>query len=211
MRWLTPFALVAAMVVPTSSAFAQTRVPDTSGYLEIRGSKIHVATFGTGAPIVFLHGGLAAFDTSFPAQRDTFATFRKVIGIDRPGHGRSADTSEPYTYAQMAADTAAIIEQLNVAPVDIVGISDGGNIGLILARDHPALVHRLVISGANLRPGLPPDELQRRAAWSAEQVAAKAKEIAEKLPPNFRTDYERATPDGADHWMTVVASRIACG
>jgi pimeloyl-ACP methyl ester carboxylesterase len=49
----------------------------------------------------------------------------------------------------MAEDTAAVIEQLGLGLVDIAGHSGGGNIGLLLARDHPQLVRRLVISGAN--------------------------------------------------------------
>ena len=176
----------------------------THRYHEVHGSKLYVETFGTGAPIVFLHGGLRFFDTNFARQRDYFASFRKVIGIDRSGHGHSPDTAQPFSYVQMAEDTAAVIEQLGLGPVDVVGHSDGGNIGLILARDHPQLVRRLVISGANLRAALPADELKRRSQWTPQQIAEKAREIATKLPPNFRTEYEKVSPDGAEHWWTLV-------
>jgi pimeloyl-ACP methyl ester carboxylesterase len=104
----------------------------------------------------------------------------------------------------MAEDTAAVIEQLGLGPVDVVGHSDGGNIGLILARDHPQLVRRLVISGANVRAGLPTDELKRRSQWTPQQIEEKVREMATKVPPNFRTDYEKVTPDGAEHWWTLM-------
>jgi pimeloyl-ACP methyl ester carboxylesterase len=197
-------ALVAACAASAIPAYPDGNAMATHRYYEVRGSKLYVETFGSGAPIVFLHGGLGFFDMNFAMQREYFVSFRKVIGIDRRGHGHSPDTAEPFSYLEMAEDTAAVIEQLGIGPVDVVGHSDGGNIGLLLARDHPQLVRRLVISGANLRAGLPADELKRRSQWSPQQVAEKAREIAAKLPPNFRTDYEKVTPDGAEHWWILM-------
>jgi pimeloyl-ACP methyl ester carboxylesterase len=168
---------------------------------EVRGVKLYTETIGHGPPVVFLHGGLHFFDNSFEHQRDYFAAFRTVIGIDQRGHGHSPDNSAPFTYEEMAADTAALIKQLNVGPVDVIGHSDGGNVGLLLARDHPELVRRLVISGANLRAdvaGLSPAELQRRKQRTPEEISA-------SLPPGFFTDYSQVSPDGREHWMTVVA------
>jgi pimeloyl-ACP methyl ester carboxylesterase len=185
-------------------AHADERATATYGYYDVHGAKVYVETIGSGAPIVFLHGGLRFFETNFAKQRDYFASFRRVIGIDRTGHGHSPDSAQPFSYVQMAKDTAAVIEQLGLGPVDVVGHSDGANVGLILARDHPRLVRRLVVSGANLRAALPPDELARRSEWTPQQIEEKARELAAKIPPNFRTEYEKVTPDGAEHWWTVV-------
>lgn len=172
----------------------------TARLIDVRGSHLHVETEGSGPPTVFLHGGLQYFDNTFPAQRAYFAAFRQVIGIDQAGHGHSPDDGQPFSYRKMADDVAAVIERLGVGPVDVVGESDGGDVGLLLARDHPTLVRRLVITGANLGPGLAPDELQRRLAWSDAQVAAKMAAMEQQMPPRFRTDYEAVTPDGAAHW-----------
>lgn len=176
----------------------------TSRYYDVRGARLYVQKLGSGAPIVFLHGGIRYFETNFARQRDYFASSRTVIGIDRRGHGHSPDTAQPFSYVQMAEDMAAVIEQLGVAPVDVVGHSDGANVGLILARDHPRLVRRLVVSGANLRAALPPEELERRSQWTSQQIADKAREVAAKLPPDFRTEYETVAPDGPEHWWTLV-------
>jgi pimeloyl-ACP methyl ester carboxylesterase len=97
----------------------------TQRYYEVRGAKLYTQIYGHGPPIVFLHGGLAFFDNSFAKQRDYFSSFRTVIGIDQRGHGHSPDTE----------DTAAIIEKLELGPVDIVGHSDGAD----LAMRHPSL------------------------------------------------------------------------
>jgi pimeloyl-ACP methyl ester carboxylesterase len=176
-----------------------------SRFVEVRGNKLYVETVGDGPPLLFLHGGVVFFDNNFAAQRDYFSSFRRVIGVDRRGHGHSPDNAQPFSYKEMAEDMAALIVALGVAPVDVVGHSDGANVGLILARDHPGLVRRLVISGANLKAGLPPEELAKRAQWPPETIAEKAAQMAEKLPPAFRPDYEKVAPDGAGHWPTLLA------
>ena len=197
-------AVAAACAGAALPAYSDEDATATHRYYEVHGSKLYVESFGNGAPIVFLHGGLIYFDNNFAKQRDYFASFRRVIGIDRRGHGHSPDNAQPFSYQEMADDTAALIEQLKLGPVDVVGHSDGGDVGLILARDHPQLVRRLVISGANLRAGLPADELQRRSQWSPRQVAERVQKIADTLPPNFRTDYQKVAPDGPEHWWTLL-------
>lgn len=175
----------------------------THRFYEVQGAKLYTQTYGHGAPIIFLHGGTGFFDNSFTNQRDYFATYRTVIGIDQRAHGHSPDGPWPLSYKMMADDTASIIEQLGLGPVDIVGHSDGADLALILARDHPQLVRRLVISGANLRADLTPEEMQRHQ-WSPEQLQKHVRATANSLPASFRTDYAKVSPDGPDHWMTLV-------
>jgi pimeloyl-ACP methyl ester carboxylesterase len=208
MRSLLPFALATALAAAAMPALPDEHPAQTRGYIEARGSRIYVETFGSGTPILFLHGGLLYFDNSFAKQREYFASFRKVIGVDRPGHGHSPDNGRPLTYQAMADDMAAVIGQLAIGPVDIVGHSDGGDVGLILAHDHPELVRRLVISGANLTPGLPPDELLRRSQRSPQEAADKVREFDARLPPNFRADYQAVAPDGPEHWWVLLTKSV---
>lgn len=175
--------------------------PTPAGSLhEVRGAKLYVGISGTGAPIVFLHGGLHFFDNNFAPQLAYFSRFRLVVGIDQRGHGHSPDTAASYSYRDMAEDTAAIIEQLGVGRVDVVGHSDGANVGLLLARYHPALVRRLVLSGANLGNSASPEKL-------AQLAQASSADITSRLPPmlqDWREDYGRVSPDGAGHWDTLL-------
>jgi pimeloyl-ACP methyl ester carboxylesterase len=171
----------------------------------VRGSHLWIETRGSGPPLVFLHGGILYFDNNFVRQRDDFAASRQVIGIDRRGHGHSPDDARPFSYQDMADDMAAAIEQLALGPVDVIGHSDGGNVGLILARRHPKLVRRLVVSGANLRPGLTPEQLEERRNRSPEQQDAAIRKFSDRLPAYFRTDYEKTSPDGPERWWTFLA------
>jgi pimeloyl-ACP methyl ester carboxylesterase len=185
--------LVACSLLSAEAASSDETAIVTGRFYEARGVKLYVETYGSGAPILFLHGGLAFFDNSFGPQREYFSSFRRVVGFDQRGHGHSPDNPAPFSYRQMAEDTAALIELLRIGPVDIVGHSDGANVGLLLALYHPQLVHRLVVSGANLRAGLS-DEEQKQSL----------QELSDALPPKLRADYVKVRPDGAKHWLSAV-------
>ncbi len=173
-------------------------------FVEVRGARLYVETQGSGPPIVFLHGGLDDFDVSFAAQRDVFAATHRVIGIDQRGHGHSPDDARPYDYREMAEDTAAVIEALGLGPVDVVGHSDGADIALLLARDHPALVRRLVLASGNLRADLTADELAQRSAWTEAQIDASLDRMAARLPPRFQAEDAKVAPDGPAHWRVLL-------
>jgi pimeloyl-ACP methyl ester carboxylesterase len=175
----------------------------TREYYSVNGAKLYVESLGLGRPILFLHGGLMFFDSAYANQRVYFAAHHRVIGIDQRGQGHSPDGPWQLSYQLMADDTAAVLQALRLGPVDVVGHSDGANIALLLARDHPELVRRLVISGANLR-GLPPDTLEARKQLPAAQLEERVEKLAAMLPPSFRSDYGSVSPDGVGHWMEMV-------
>jgi hypothetical protein len=63
----------------------------------IRGARLHVEEYGPGAPLLFLHGGVQHFAYGAGAQRDYFATFRRVVGVDQRGHGHRPDSEAPFS------------------------------------------------------------------------------------------------------------------
>jgi pimeloyl-ACP methyl ester carboxylesterase len=197
-------AIISAVAALAAASATGDAASGTQRYIEVRGARLYTQIYGHGPPVLFLHGGMVFFDNSFAKQRDYFSSFRTVIGIDQRGHGHSPDGPWSLSYKLMADDTAAIIEQLGLGPVDVVGHSDGADLALILVRDHPQLVHRLVISGANIRVALSAEQKQR-AQWSPQQLAAHLRETAASLPPWFLPDYTRVSPDGPDHWMKLMA------
>ncbi len=197
-------AILTAVIGTTPSAATVDSPVGTQRYYEVRGAKLYTQIYGRGSPILFLHGGMAYFDNSFAKQRDYFSSFRTVIGIDQRGHGHSPDGAWTLSYKLMADDTAEIITQLGIGPMDVVGHSDGADVALILARDHPNLVRRLVISGANIRVDLSPEERQH-AQWSPQELDKHLRETAASLPPWFLADYAKVSPDGPEHWMKLLA------
>ena len=61
------------------------------------------------------------------------------------GHGRTADTDRPMTYATMGDDIAALLDHLNIPKADVVGHSFGGASAIRAAIQHPDKVRRLVV------------------------------------------------------------------
>ena len=79
--------LVAFFALTSTAAYPEGST-GTQRFYEVRGAKLYTETFGHGQPILFLHGGMLFFDNTFTEQRDYFAAYRTVIGIDQRGHGR---------------------------------------------------------------------------------------------------------------------------
>jgi pimeloyl-ACP methyl ester carboxylesterase len=126
----------------------------------IHGHKILYAIRGIGPTLLLLHGGGDSGEHSFARQLDVFSEQFRIVAPDQVGQGRSADVPGPLTYTGMMEDTAALLQQLKLKHVDVVGFSDGGILALMLAVRHPELVRRLVISGVNIAPeGLNADDL----------------------------------------------------
>lgn len=98
--------------------------------------------------MLVMHGG-SAFIETMHHQIQALAKNHRVIAPDSRGHGRSSDSAAAISYLQMAEDMRELLSQLEISKVDIVGWSDGGNIGLFMAREDPTLVNHLVKIGSN--------------------------------------------------------------
>jgi pimeloyl-ACP methyl ester carboxylesterase len=120
-------------------------------YYDIRGFKMYAEVYGQGEPLLFIHGNGASIN-SFTKQIPYFAKNYKVIIADSRAHGKSVDNGDSLTYEMMADDYAALLDALKLDSVNVVGWSDGGINGILMAIHHPRKVKKLAITGANLRP-----------------------------------------------------------
>jgi pimeloyl-ACP methyl ester carboxylesterase len=109
---------------------------------ERRGVRLRVFEGGEGPPLLLVHGfGGAAWNFSELAP---LLEGRRLIVPDLPGHGASSPLPAAPTLAGYADALAAVLD----GPVDVVGHSMGGTVGLRLAARHPGLVRRLVLAAA---------------------------------------------------------------
>jgi pimeloyl-ACP methyl ester carboxylesterase len=140
------------------------------GTVDVGGAQIYYAIYGAGDPVILLHGGLGNSDhwsNQVPALAEKF----QVIAIDSRGQGRSTRTRARPSYQTMADDVIAVMDQLKLAKVALVGWSDGGEIALEIAIKHPERVAKLFVFGANYdsngskpRGGRPSDTFTAYAA-----------------------------------------------
>ncbi|MCL3782212.1 alpha/beta hydrolase [Prolixibacteraceae bacterium JC049] len=119
-------------------------------YITCNNTKIYCEIYGEGEPLLLLHGNGQSIST-FSEQIPEYAKHFKVIAVDTRGQGKSIDkVSKRFSYDQFAEDMKALLDTLNLKRVHLVGWSDGGNTGLILAMKYPQYVKSLITMGANL-------------------------------------------------------------
>jgi pimeloyl-ACP methyl ester carboxylesterase len=113
-------------------------------------TNLHYEIVGEGPPLLLI-AGLASDGASWgplPAELPG----RQLIVVDNRGSGQTRSAG-PIQFADLVADVAKLLEALAVGPVDVVGHSLGGAIGLSLAAQHPHLVKRLVtLTSGGLTP-----------------------------------------------------------
>ncbi len=111
---------------------------------------------GAGKPVLLVPSqGRGAEDFRDLAGRLIGAGFQVILTEPR-GIGDSRGPREGITLHDLAADGAAVIESLDLGPVDVVGHAFGNRITRALASDRPDLVRRIVlIAAGGLVPGDP--------------------------------------------------------
>lgn len=184
-----------AFSAATLFACAHAAAPPARAYADVNGVHMYYEVHGQGFPVLMLHGGIS--DQSFwSGTVQAISQGHQVIAPEQMGHGHTPDVpAREFSYEQMAEDTAALLQQLHVQRTDVVGWSDGGVIGYLLAIRHPELVRKLVTSGSNIDDeGLP---------------SPKSDKIKpEQLPKMFQERYDQVSPDGPQHYEALI-NRVA--
>ena len=112
-------------------------------------AKIAYYTWGSGEPLVLLHGN-GEDSRYFGGQIPVFARRFRVIAVDSRGHGRSGHGARGLHFSQMADDLKTVFDALGLQRAHILGFSDGGNLAITFALRYPQQVDKLVLNGANL-------------------------------------------------------------
>jgi len=115
------------------------------------GNRFYYETYGRGLPVLLIHGNGESI-SFFKGQIGAFSRHHQVIAMDSRGQGKSELGTAALTYEGMAEDVNALLEHLELDHVKVLGQSDGGIIGLLLAIHHPGKVSMLAVMGANLEP-----------------------------------------------------------
>jgi pimeloyl-ACP methyl ester carboxylesterase len=151
--------------------------PVRTGYADVNGVRLYHEIYGQGEPLVLIHGGLTTIGEMQGWVRP-LAKKRQVVAVEMQGHGRTADTDRPMTFATMADDLAALLDHLEIPKADLVGHSFGGACAIRAAIQHPDRVRRLaVISSPYARFGWYPE-----AREGMSQVGASMAESMMRTP-----------------------------
>jgi pimeloyl-ACP methyl ester carboxylesterase len=125
--------------------------PEAGRYLNSRGFKMYYEVYGQGDPLLIIHGNGGDIN-NFVFQIPYFSKKYKVILADSRAQGKSTDMGDSLSYEMMTDDLNALLDSLHVKDANVIGWSDGGINGLLLAIRHPDKVKKLAVTGANISP-----------------------------------------------------------
>ncbi len=160
---------------------------------------MYYETYGTGAPLVLLHGAFMTIDMAFGSLIPELAKTRRVVAVELQGHGRTADIDRPFSFEAMADDVAGLFAFLKIDRADVLGYSMGGGVAMNLAIRHPRTVRKLVVISEAFKYG----------GWSPETRA-----VFSQIRPEFfdgtplRTEYDRLAPN-PKRWSRMIEKMVA--
>jgi 3-oxoadipate enol-lactonase len=111
---------------------------------QIAGSRLYAADFGSGEPILLLHG-ISNFNRAWAPQVEALvdAGYRVIIP-DLPGHGASDPRTGETAVEDMAEAMLALLDSKGIERADVCGISLGGMVAMTMALRAPGRVRRIV-------------------------------------------------------------------
>lgn len=160
-------------------------------------AELHYERAGSGEPLLLIQGmsgtHVAWGEPFLEPLREHF----DVTAFDNRGIGLSAPVDGPFTIAEMAEDTAALMGELGLEDAHVVGISMGGMIAQELALAHPGRLRTLTLGCTYCGgPGsqLMPEENARKlmegmASGDREKAIRAGYEV--NLSPGFRAEESR--------------------
>jgi pimeloyl-ACP methyl ester carboxylesterase len=151
---LSRFAASGALPLPITA---------DQGSVEREGAAIWYASYGSGRPVILLHGGLGNSGNWGYQLPALFGSGYQAVLIDSRGHGRSTRDSRPFSYELMADDVLAVMDALRLERAALVGWSDGACTALVLADAHPERAGGVFYFACNMDPS----GVKESMDWSA--------------------------------------------
>lgn len=102
-------------------------------------------------PLLLIHGGGSTIPSNWGALIPLLVPSRSVLAVELQGHGRTPAGDREPSFAASADDVDAVLAELALPAVDVLGFSNGGQVALQLAARHPERVRRLVLASAPFR------------------------------------------------------------
>jgi pimeloyl-ACP methyl ester carboxylesterase len=162
--------------------------------IDVGGVELHCERAGAGEPLLLIQGMSGTHVSWGDAFRGPLERQFEVVAFDNRGIGLSAPVDGPFTIAEMAADTAGLLDALGIESAHVVGISMGGMIAQELALAHPERLRSLTLGctycggpGSKLMPQENAEKLLAGMASGSRDKAIRAS-YEVNLSPGFRAD-----------------------
>jgi 3-oxoadipate enol-lactonase len=144
-------------------------------------AELHYELAGEGPPVVLVHAGICD-SRMWDPQWEAFQRGHRVVRYDLRGFGRSPLVPGRYSHP---ADLITLLDELELGPAALVGVSLGGGVSLQVAVARPDLVSALVLVGSGVRGHEWSDYVTR--SWAEEEAAVERGDLDAAVEVNLRT------------------------
>lgn len=122
--------------------------PLRAEHAQVNGISMYFEIYGTGKPLVLIHGGGSTIETTFGRIIPLLAQHRQIIAMELQAHGRTSDRDNPESFKQDAFDIITLLQQLHIEKADFLGFSNGGQTALQIGMSYPEIAKKLIIASA---------------------------------------------------------------
>lgn len=179
-------------------------------YCKNKNHSIYYEQHGKGNPVVLIHGGAVSFQNNYAVfgwiERLNESGLQ-VIGLDLRGHGKSDKPldAESYGTENLASDVLAVMDELGLVKVSVIGYSLGSAVALHLIQAFPARFSKaaLVATGDGLI-GLPPYTFS--AVFPILSEAVSRSEFPDDLPSHVAAYWSFVADSGGSREAISVAA-----
>jgi len=212
------------LIIPTSIiatntplVYGQTNqsITKNEGLLNIQdipAKKVHVGDIdiaykmlGKGDPVLLFNGASDGMDAWDPSFLEGLSSNHVVIAFDTRGIGNTTTGSKPYTYQQLANDSAGLLDALKIPKADVMGYSLGSYIAEQLAIMFPDKVNSLLLVGSSCggkdHTPKPPEFIKLQSDIvnkSLNNVSISHEEMKELVSASLGSGWIRLHPESLD-------------
>jgi pimeloyl-ACP methyl ester carboxylesterase len=208
MPWITVVVFGQSKPVPYGSNKAAGK------YYRVRSIKIYTEVYGTGKPLLLIHGNGGSMK-DFSGTIPYFSKKFKVIAVDSRAQGKTVDNQDSLSFEMMADDFAALLDVMGIDSAYVIGWSDGGINALLLAMRHPEKVIKLVSTGANMTPDssaiVPSNWMDEKKQYEQDKNKIRTTEIEKNDWKLFMLDWLQPNVPLTDLKAVRCPSLIICG
>ena len=179
---------------------------------DIPAKKVHVGDIdiaykmlGKGDPVLLFNGASDGMDAWHPSFLEGLSSDHTVIAFDTRGIGNSTTGSKPYTYQQLANDSASLLDALKIPKADVMGYSLGSYIAEQLAIMFPDKVNSLLLVGSSCggkdHTPKPPEFIKLQSDIvnkSLNNVSISHEEMKELVSASLGSGWIRLHPESLD-------------
>lgn len=169
----------------------------------VRDIEIAYSINGSGEPLILI-GGFTMVKESWDLQVAGLEEHFKVITFDNRGIGETTIPAEPFTIADMAADTAGLMDALGIDSANIFGVSMGGLISQALALDYPTRVKKVALgctSHGGKHAVQPKAEVMAALGKTADPSISPEEAVRMKVSITFTEQFIRDEPERLEEYI----------